>query len=108
MTRADLLIGACAAAAISMAPSAVAAAADACPAPAPNHVPDPPPPPLNLGTIKKLLLDYHAKYYNDDVAAVFESAKKFIKQNAARSKRPALVLDIDETSLTNWPNLACR
>jgi hypothetical protein len=59
MTRADLyrnlLIGACAAAAISMAPSAVAAAADACPAPAPNHVPDPPPPPLNLGTIKKLL-----------------------------------------------------
>ncbi|HWN79167.1 MAG TPA: HAD family acid phosphatase [Bradyrhizobium sp.] len=110
MTRADLyrnlLIGACAAAAISMAPSAVAAAADACPAPAPNHVPDPPPPPLNLGTIKKLLLDYHAKYYNDDVAAVFESAKKFIEQNAARSKRPALVLDIDETSLTNWPNLA--
>src|SRR5258706_16302229 len=110
MTRADLyrnlLIGACAAAALSIAPGAVAAAADACPAPAPNHVPDPPPPPLNLGTIKNLLLDYHAKHYNDDLAAVFESARKFIEQNAARSKRPALVLDIDETSLTNWPNLA--
>jgi acid phosphatase len=52
------------------------------------------------------LLDYHDTHYNDDVAAVFESAKKFIEQNAAHSKRPAIVMDIDETSLTNWPNLA--
>ena len=62
-------------------------------------------PPLNLGTIKDLLLEYHQKYYDIDVAAVFDSAQKYIEQNAAQSKRPALVLDIDETSLTNWPNL---
>jgi len=37
---------------------------------------------------------------------VFESARKFIEQNASYSKRPTIVLDIDETSLTNWPNLA--
>jgi predicted secreted acid phosphatase len=102
----NLLIASCAVVALSFAPNPARAAADACPAPVPNHIPDPPPPPLNLGTIKKLLLDYHAMHYNDDVAAVFESAKEFVKQNAARSKRPALVMDLDETSLTNWPNLA--
>jgi predicted secreted acid phosphatase len=110
MTRTDryfnLLIAGCAVAALSIAPGAAAAAADSCPAPVPNHVPDPPPPPLNLGTIKPLLLDYHAMHYNDDLAAVFASAQKYLEQSAARSKRPALVLDIDETSLTNWPNLA--
>jgi len=100
------LIAVFALAALSFAPNPAWAAADACPAPVPNHIPDPPPPPLNLGPIKKLLLDYHAMHYNDDVAAVFESAKEFIRQNAARSKRPALVMDLDETSLTNWPNLA--
>jgi predicted secreted acid phosphatase len=110
MTRADryrnLLIGACVAAALSIAPNPAPAATEACPAPVPNHIPDLPPPPLNLGPIKTLLLDYHAMHYDNDVAAVFESAKKYIEQNAARAKRPAIVLDIDETSLTNWPNLA--
>jgi predicted secreted acid phosphatase len=102
----DLLIATCTVAALSMTPHAVRAATDTCPAPAPNHVPEPPPPPLNLGTIKNMLRDYQAKYYNDDVTAVFSSAQKFVEQNASRVKRPALVLDIDETSLTNWPNLA--
>jgi predicted secreted acid phosphatase len=37
---------------------------------------------------------------------VFDSAQKFMERNAAQSKRPVIVLDIDETSLTNWPNLA--
>ena len=110
MTRTNqyrvLLIAASALAALSFAPGPAGAAAEACPAPVPNHIPDPPPPPLNLGPIKRLLLDYHAMHYNDDVAAVFESAKEFVRQNAASSKRPALVMDLDETSLTNWPNLA--
>src|SRR6185437_16937113 len=52
-----------------------------------------------------LLLDYHQQYYDIDVAAVFDSAQTFVEKKAAQSKRPALVLDIDETSLTNWPNL---
>ncbi|MGD0848027.1 HAD family acid phosphatase [Bradyrhizobium sp.] len=109
MTRTDryrkLLIATCAVAALSMTPNP-AWTADTCPAPVPNHVPEPPPPPLNLGIIKNQLRDYQTKYYNDDVTAVFSSAQKYVEQNAAGSKRPALVLDIDETSLTNWPNLA--
>jgi predicted secreted acid phosphatase len=52
-----------------------------------------------------LLLEYHQKYYDMDVAAVFDAAQKLVEESAAQVKRPALVLDIDETSLTNWPNL---
>jgi hypothetical protein len=87
-------------------PSNPAGAADTCPAPVPDHLPAVPSGPLNIGTIKPLLVDYHVKFYNDDVAAVFDSAQKFMEQNATQSKRPVIVLDIDETSLTNWPNLA--
>lgn len=109
MTRTDryrnLLIAAFAVALLSIASNPAPAAPEGCPAPVPNHVPAPPPPPLNIDTVKGLLLDYHEQYYDIDVAAVFESAQKYIEQKAAQSKRPALVLDIDETSLTNWPNI---
>ena len=105
MRSGDLLIAAAAVVALSLAASPVLAGAEACPTPVPDHIPAAPLPPLNLGTIKDLLLEYHQKYYDIDVAAVFDSAQKYIEQNAAQSKRPALVLDIDETSLTNWPNL---
>ena len=97
-------IAAAAAVALSIA-GPVLAAEEACPDPVPNHIPAAPPPPLNIGTIKDLLLEYHQKYYDSDLAALFASAQKYIEQNAAQAKRPALVLDIDETSLTNWPNL---
>jgi predicted secreted acid phosphatase len=101
-----LLIAASVVASLAIAPYAALAAVEGCPTPVADHIPAPPSSTLNLGTIKKQLLEYHDKYYNDDVAAVFASAQKFIEQNASRSKRPVLVLDIDETSLTNWPNLA--
>jgi HAD superfamily, subfamily IIIB (Acid phosphatase) len=110
MTRTDryrtLLIAACVVAAVSVAANPAPAAPENCPAPVPNHIPAAPSSTLNLGTIKELLLEYHEKHYNDDVAAVFASAQKFVEQNAARAKRPAIVFDIDETSLNNWPNLA--
>jgi acid phosphatase len=109
MTRTDryrnLLIAASAIAALSLAPSPAGAAADTCPAPVPDHIPAVPPPPLNLGPIKDMLVEYHQKFYDADIAAVFESAQNYIEKNASEAKRPALVLDIDETSLTNWPNL---
>jgi predicted secreted acid phosphatase len=103
--RCDVLRAAAAVVVLSIAANPVAAAPDACPAPVEDHIPKPPPPPLNIGPIKTLLLDYHQKYYDTDLAAVFDSARKYVEQNAAQAKRPALVLDIDETSLTNWPNL---
>ncbi len=109
MTRTDRyrkwLIATCAVAALSFA-SNPAGAVDACPAPVADHLPAVPSGALNIGTIKPLLVDYHKNRYMDDVAAVFNSAQKYMEQNAAQSKRPVIVLDIDETSLTNWPNLA--
>jgi acid phosphatase len=101
----DILIVTAVVALLSVASSPALIAADTCPAPVPDHIPAVPPPPVNLGTIKTLLVEYHKKYYDMDVAAVFDSAQKYVEQNATQSKRPALVLDIDETSLTNWPNL---
>ena len=86
----DLLIAALVVASFAMAPNLTLAAA--CPVPVENHIPAGPPPPLNIGTVKDLLLEYHQKYYDIDVAAVFDSAQKFVEQNATRSKRPALVL----------------
>jgi len=109
MTRTDrcrnLLIATSVVAALLTAQNPAMAVPEGCPDPIANHIPAPPPPPLNLGTIKDLLLEYHQQYYDIDVAAVFDSAQKYIEQNATQPKRPALVLDIDETSLTNWPNL---
>ena len=100
-----LLIAASAVVALSIASNPARAAPEGCPAPVPNHIPAAPPPPLNIDTVKDLLLEYHQQYYDIDVAAVFELAQKYIEQKAAQSKRPALVLDIDETSLTNWPSI---
>jgi acid phosphatase len=91
--------------ALSIAAGPVLAAPEACPTPVPDHVPQAPAGPLNLGPVKTLLTDYHEKFYDNDLTAVFDSAQKFVEQNAGQVKRPALVLDIDETSLTNWPNL---
>jgi acid phosphatase len=109
MTRTDRYrnwsIATCALAALLISPAPASAAPDACPAPVANHIPAPPPPPLNIDTVKDLLLDYHQQYYDTDIAAVFDSAEKFVEQDAAHARRPALVLDIDETSLTNWPSL---
>jgi len=103
-----LLVAAAVVASLLTAPGRALAAPDPCPTPVPNQIPaaPPSPPALNVGTIKNLLRDYHDHHYNDDVAAVFAVAQKYVEENATRSKRPALVLDIDETSLTNWPNLA--
>jgi predicted secreted acid phosphatase len=101
----DIMIAAAAVAALSIAASPVLAGPESCPAPVEDHVPEIPQGTLNLGPIKDLLRDYHQKYYDADVAAVFESAQRYVEQNADKVKKPALVLDIDETSVTNWPNL---
>ena len=100
----DVVTAAAAFAALTMA-SPVFGGPEACPAPVEDHIPKAPQNALNIGPIKDLLLEYHQKYYDGDVAAVFQSAQRYVEQNADKVKKPALVLDIDETSLTNWPNL---
>jgi predicted secreted acid phosphatase len=100
-----MLMTAIAMTALSVGANPLSAGSQACPAPAPDHIPVAPQGTLNIGPIKDLLLEYHQTYYDIDVAAVFDSARDYIEQNGTEAKRPALVLDIDETSLTNWPGL---
>ena len=65
--------------------------------------------PANLGERKTQLVSYHADGgYDRDLAAVDQDAETWLRASAPRATRPALVLDIDETSLSNWPQLAAN
>jgi len=49
------------------------------------------------------LKDYHdSGAYSKDLQAVDQQAKKYLLNHAAGTTKPALVLDIDETSLSNY------
>jgi len=48
------------------------------------------------------LVAYRCKFYDGDMANAVERAREWIKWRAASVQKPALVLDIDETSLSNW------
>src|SRR5262249_10210397 len=82
----------------------VTRAAD-CPPEPHLHIPQPPPPPLNIDKVKEVMLAYHDGDYDGDVAAVFTAARADVEARAGQVNKPALVLDIDETSLSNWPNI---
>ena len=41
--------------------------------------------------------------YDRDFAAVVTQARSYLEQRAKAVPKPAIVLDIDETSLSNWP-----
>src|SRR4029453_13113860 len=41
--------------------------------------------------------------YEAEFAAVAADARVWLEQRAPQVSRPAIVLDIDETSLSNWP-----
>lgn len=62
--------------------------------------------PPNLGDLKAQVLAYkNSGGYERDLAAVAGTAKAYIEAHAAEVSKPALVLDIDETSLSNWPEI---
>jgi hypothetical protein len=75
-----------------------------CPTVPAPHLPQVPSP-LNIDTVKSSLREYHEDAYMHDIAAVFSVAQSYVEQRSAEVKQPAVVLDIDETSLTNWENL---
>ncbi|MFI5021623.1 MAG: HAD family acid phosphatase [Alphaproteobacteria bacterium] len=59
--------------------------------------------PPNLGILKLQLTDYKCfGGYDRDVARVLGEAQAYVERRASQVKQPALVLDIDETSLSNW------
>jgi acid phosphatase len=41
--------------------------------------------------------------YDEDVAKVIVAARAWLEERAKTAVKPAIVLDIDETSLSNWP-----
>ena len=62
--------------------------------------------PENLADVEKRLIAYHdSGAYDRDLEAMASQVIEYIQSNAAASKKPALVLDIDETSLSNWAKL---
>lgn len=61
-------------------------------------------PPPSLPQFKASLVRYvDSRRYDADVQRVADRAERFLRRAAASVARPALVLDIDETSLSNWP-----
>src|SRR4051794_7552662 len=81
------------------------AAATSCPVAKSNQALDTTQP-LNLGQLKMQLLDYVCfGDYEKAVAATLDTARAFVEMRAPQVSRPAIVLDIDETSLSNWPQI---
>ena len=58
--------------------------------------------PSNLTLFKQRLIDYRCTRYDAELARVDRTASAWIARRAPHVARPALVLDIDETSLSNW------
>jgi acid phosphatase len=62
--------------------------------------------PTNLGDLKAQIDEYkRSGRYDRDVAAVLLQAEQYVERRASTVRKPALVLDIDETSLSNWPEI---
>jgi acid phosphatase len=82
-------------------PSAAATAAACARVPAPQTLEATQP--LNLGELKLQVLRYACSGEHDRaIAEVLATAQAYVVQRAGEVTRPALVLDIDETSLSNW------
>ena len=59
--------------------------------------------PVNVGDAKIAALAYHdSGAYDSDLAMVAGKAVRWVIKRAAAVTKPALVLDIDETALSNW------
>jgi acid phosphatase len=64
--------------------------------------------PLNIDLIKQQLLYYRCAHYDSELAAVYSDAKQWVQARApqvSQVSKPAIVLDIDETSLSNWTRI---
>lgn len=65
-------------------------------------------PQTNLGVLKLELRDYHARDYDREVGGKLAEASAWIRKRAHEVQSPALVLDIDETSLSNWAEIVAN
>lgn len=77
-------------------------AATSCPALPKDRVPIAATP-LNVDLVKKQLTDYHdSRIYEADIKAVYDVAETYADSRLGKVTKPAIVLDIDETVLSNW------
>jgi acid phosphatase len=59
--------------------------------------------PANVGDAKTAALAYHQTgQYARDLVTVADQAAEWVRDRAGSAAKPALVLDVDETSLSNW------
>jgi len=58
--------------------------------------------PRNLALFKQQLLIYRCTRYDNEIAMVVQDAQAWIKLRAPQVSNPTIVLDIDDTSLSNW------
>ncbi len=58
--------------------------------------------PINIGQLAQQLVAYRCTDYMKDVAAAVAQADDWVRQRAPQVDNAAVVLDIDETSLSNW------
>jgi predicted secreted acid phosphatase len=59
--------------------------------------------PANVGDAKISALAYHdSGQYDRDLAVVAGQAEQWLASRARAARQPALILDIDETALSNW------
>ncbi|MDG6093880.1 acid phosphatase [Acetobacter sp. AN02] len=62
--------------------------------------------PPNLSYAKETVRKYHdSGRYDRDVRRLVSGAREWIRWEAPRVQHPAVVLDIDETSLSNWDEM---
>jgi predicted secreted acid phosphatase len=60
--------------------------------------------PVNVGLAKLAAVEYHdSGDYMSDLARAAAPVSDWLRQRAPQVSRPALVLDVDDTALTNWP-----
>ncbi len=82
--------------------------ADECTGTPFTDAPDPTQP-ANLGKHKRQLLNYKCSgAYAADIRDVLTRAQAYVAGRAAAVSKAALVLDIDETSLSNWPEIVAN
>jgi HAD superfamily, subfamily IIIB (Acid phosphatase) len=61
---------------------------------------------INIGLLTNALIYYRCTEYDDQVRAVLNEASAWVGARAGGTdKPPAIVLDIDETSLSNWERI---
>jgi len=75
------------------------------PAPPADDFSEPPNFSLAVPLLKQKLIYYRCTRYDADIAKIVDDALAWVKYRAPQLPAPAIVLDIDETSLSNWTRI---